>query len=65
MNENMTVVFHGFLNLTNREKLALVEAMNEYFDSTDERERIRAGNEAAFAALRLGENEKSCTCCGR
>ncbi len=33
MEENITVVFHGFLNLPNLEKLKLVEAINEHFDS--------------------------------
>lgn len=65
MNEDITVVFHGFLNLTHREKLQLVEAMNEYFDSTDAREAIRADNQAAFTAVRVGEDEKTCKCCGR
>lgn len=40
MNENITLVFHGFLNLTNLEKLKLVEEINNYFDSNN-REPIR------------------------
>ena len=64
MNENVTNVFHGFLNLAHLEKLKLVEAINEYFDSTD-REPIRAENEAAFAKLSLGEPDRTCKCCGR
>ena len=43
MEENITVVFHGFLNLPNLEKLKLVEAINEYFD-LNEREPIRRAN---------------------
>ena len=64
MNENVTVVFHGFLNLNAREKLALVESINEYFDS-NEREPIREANETAFAALAVGTEGKACKCCGR
>jgi len=64
MNENVTVVFHGFLNLAHLEKLKLVEAINEYFDSTD-REPIRAENEAAFAELHVGQADRRCKCCGR
>lgn len=64
MNEDTTVVFRGFLNLTHLEKLKLVEAINEYFDSTD-RDPIRAANEAAFADLRLIEAGRLCKCCGR
>ena len=64
MDENTTLVFHGFLNLTGKEKLQLVERINEYFDSTD-REPIRAANEARFSEIDFGETEKKCKCCGR
>jgi hypothetical protein len=63
MNENVTIVFHGFLNLTNLEKLKLVESINEYFDSM-EREPIREANEKEFAALKVGSGGKTCLCCG-
>lgn len=33
MEENITVVFQGFLNLPNLEKLKLVEMINDCFDS--------------------------------
>lgn len=64
MTEDITVVFHGFLNLPNLEKLKLVEAMNDYFDSTN-REPIREGNEKAFSDLGIGSSGKVCKCCGR
>jgi len=64
LNENVTVVFHGFLNLANLEKLQMVEAINEYFDSTD-REPIRAENEVNFANLDLAAVGKTCKCCGQ
>ena len=64
MEENITLVFHGFLNLNGKEKLKLVEAINEYFDS-NEREPIRAQHEAKFEQLKLNEKEKMCPCCGR
>jgi hypothetical protein len=63
MNDDVTVVFHGFLNLTNLEKLALVESINEYFDST-EREPIRAANNEAFSKLAVVDADKICKCCG-
>jgi hypothetical protein len=63
MNENVTVVFHGFLSLTNLEKLKLVESINEYFD-TLEREPIREANEKAFTELKVGSG-RTCNCCGR
>lgn len=63
MSDDTAIVFHGFLNLPNLEKLKLVEAINEYFDS-DDRDPIRAANE-----LRLKETNftdaRTCKCCGR
>ncbi len=64
MNENVTVVFHGFLNLANLEKLQLVESINEYFDS-NHREPIREENEKKFAELDLNSGKSVCKCCGR
>jgi len=64
MSEDVSVVFHGFLNLTNLEKLKLVESINEYFDSM-EREPIREANDKAFVAIGIGESGRICKCCGR
>ena len=64
MEENITVVFHGFLNLTNLEKLKLTEEINNYFDSMN-REPIRAEWEENFKKIDLNEVGKSCKCCGR
>ncbi|MBS1795748.1 MAG: hypothetical protein JSS81_17975 [Acidobacteria bacterium] len=64
MNENVTIVFHGFLNLTAKEKLRLVESINEYFDATD-REPVRAAADAEFAALDPPAETRKCPCCGR
>ncbi|MGI8495295.1 MAG: hypothetical protein ACR2L1_08295 [Pyrinomonadaceae bacterium] len=63
MNENITTVFHGFLNLTGKEKLQKVEAINDYFDSND-REPIRSQNEASFAEIYRNEGTRKCKCCG-
>jgi hypothetical protein len=63
MTEDATVVFHGFLNLPNLEKLTVIEAINEYFDSMN-REPIRAENEERFAAIDFAAGKK-CKCCGR
>jgi len=63
MEENITVVFHGFLNLPNLEKLKVVEMINDYFDS-NEREPIRAANEEAFAKIHF-DAANMCKCCGR
>lgn len=64
MNEDVTVVFHGFLGLPNLEKLKLVEAINEYFDSM-EREALRARHDVEFAKLKFSEVGTVCKCCGR
>ena len=64
MSENVTVVFHGFLNLSAREKMEMVEAINNYFDSNN-REPIREENENAFAEMQVGTGGKPCKCCGR
>jgi hypothetical protein len=62
--ENLTLVFHGFLNLTAKEKLRLVEEINNYFDSNN-REPIRAEWEEKFAAIKQNSPETICTCCGK
>ena len=64
MEENITVVFHGFLNLPNLEKLKMVEMINDYFDSND-REPIRRENEEQFAKINFDAAGKICKCCGR
>ncbi|MGC2237260.1 MAG: hypothetical protein WA584_13945 [Pyrinomonadaceae bacterium] len=62
MEENVTIVFHGFLNLNGKEKLKLVEEINAYFDSND-REPIRRANDAEFEKFDLSAT--ICKCCGR
>jgi len=64
MKENMTVLFDGFLNLPNLEKLKLVKAINDYFDSND-REPIRRANKAKLAEINFDATESKCKCCGR
>jgi len=62
MTDDAAIVFHGFLNLPNLEKLSVVEAINEYFDSND-REPIRAENEKRFSEI--AATGTKCKCCGR
>jgi hypothetical protein len=64
MNENITTVLHGFFNLTTKEKMQLITAMNEYFDSIN-REPLRAANEVEFNKITFDPVEKPCKCCGR
>ena len=63
LSANATVVFQGFLNLPALEKLTIVEAINEYFDSND-REPIRAENEQRFEDLLTSSPGSQCVCCG-
>lgn len=64
MNENITIVFNGFLNLPNLDKLALVNAINEYFDSND-REPLRSAADERFVLIDLSSDNFRCKCCGR
>jgi hypothetical protein len=64
MEENITIVFHGFLNLPNLEKLKVVEMINEYFDSND-RDPIRLANGEKFKNIDFNQPDKICPCCGR
>lgn len=64
MEQDATVVINGFLQLPNLEKLQVVNAINEYFDSTN-REPIRADHEQRFRELDLHGKGIKCKCCGR
>lgn len=63
MNDKTAIVFKGFLQLANLEKLEVVNSINEYFDST-EREPIRAAAEARFAEIHGKAEKEKCPCCG-
>jgi len=64
MKEKPAFVFNGFLQLPNLERLAVVNAINEFFDST-EREPIREEAESKFAEMRVNSPNDICPCCGR
>jgi hypothetical protein len=61
MDPETEVVFHGFMQLANLEKLALVNAINEYFDSMN-REPIREAHDEEYAKLRT-KADLRCPCC--
>jgi hypothetical protein len=63
MNPKLTLLFHGFLQLPNLEKLEMVNRINEYFDTT-EREPIRKAADDEFDKLKES-SDLSCPCCGR
>ncbi|HQZ82201.1 MAG TPA: hypothetical protein PLR83_03190 [Pyrinomonadaceae bacterium] len=62
MNENIAIIMHVFLDLPNLDKLKVVEAINEYFDSND-REPIRARWDEAFEAI--NRESHACICCDK
>lgn len=64
MNAKTSTVFHGFLQLPNLEKLEVVNAINDYFDSTD-RETIRAAADAEYAQFADDRSKMECPCCGK
>ncbi|HQU90811.1 MAG TPA: hypothetical protein PLK77_00865 [Pyrinomonadaceae bacterium] len=64
MNKDAIVVLHGFFQLPNLEKKKVVDAINNYFDST-EREPIRAEYDDAFKQLSVDDPAFECKCCGR
>lgn len=64
MTQNTIIVFNGFLGLTNPEKLLVVTAINEYFDS-NEKEEIRAQADKRFAELDNDAATFACKCCGK
>ena len=63
-NRDAIMVLHGFFALHNREKMKIVDAMNEYFDST-EKDRIRAKYDELFESLGVIGKGIECKCCGQ
>ncbi len=65
MDQDATIVFNGFLNLPNRERLQVVNAINDYFDNLSERESIRAEHDRRFAEIDPVGSSIECKCCGK
>lgn len=61
---NITVLLNGFMKLPNLEKLKLVNAINEYFDS-NEREKLRKENDERFSTIIFDDETTKCIACGR
>lgn len=57
------IVFNGFLRLPTRQKMDIVNAVNEYFDSND-RDPLRKGYEDEMAEIRASADAPDCKCCG-
>ncbi len=62
--DNIAVAFHRFLQLPNLEKLQMVEAINEYFDSNN-KESIREENVVLVERIQGANGSDKCISCGR
>ena len=65
MPDSVAIVFNGFLALSMKEKVKLVNVLNEFFDHPDRREQIRKSNEATVAGLVAAKPGFGCGCCRR
>lgn len=65
MPDSVAIVFNGFLALSLKEKVKLVEVLNEFFDHPDRREQMRKNNEAAVANIVAAGIGSGCGCCRR
>lgn len=64
MNNDAIVILHGFFQLPHLQKKKIVDAINDYFDSTD-RDPIRAEYDRQFEELKSSVPDFDCKCCGR
>jgi hypothetical protein len=60
LNHDIASVFNGFLGLSMKEKVQLVDVLNEFFDYPDKREDMRRANEELVAA---STSDSPCKCC--
>lgn len=65
MPDSVAIVFNGFLALSMKEKVKLVDVLNEFFDHPDRREQMRKSNEAAVANIVAAGIGSGCVCCRR
>ena len=64
-NDNVAIVFNGFLALSMKEKVSLVNILNDFFDHPDRREQIRKRNEDRVSQFKLDLDTVQCKCCRR
>lgn len=60
---DVALVFNGFLALSMKEKMRLVEKMNDFFDDNDRREAIRKENEDKVHDMVAEAANLVCKCC--
>lgn len=63
--ERIAIVFNGFLALSMKEKVRLVDTLNNFFDHTGLREGLRAENEEKVRGLVKSDLHLVCGCCRR
>lgn len=63
LNDNVALVFNGFLALSMKEKVQLVDVLNEFFDYPDRREEMRKVNEERVARTVSAVSPDHCKCC--
>ena len=61
----VAVVFNGFLDLSMKEKISLVNILNDFFDHPDKRGGLRRENEERVAEMNFGAADEVCGCCRR
>ena len=61
----VATVFNGFLALSMKEKVNLVNILNDFFDHPNRREEMRKQNEARVAGFEFESGGVSCKCCRR
>ncbi len=64
MNNDEIGILNGFFQLPHLQKKKVVDAINDYLDSTD-RDPIRAEYDLKFEELRNSDPDFDCKCCGR
>lgn len=64
-NERIAVVFNGFLALSMKERVELVDVLNEFFDYPDKRASMREENEKSVKDLVELGTSGPCPSCRR
>ncbi len=65
LTDNIAVVFNGFLALSMKEKVRLVDVLNDFFDHPDKREELRRINEQRVSEIDFAAAKRICGCCRR
>jgi hypothetical protein len=64
VNEHVQLVFNGYLNLSDADKAAFIQAINDYNTATFSRKSVII-QESHTRMARLGPMGEPCDCCGK